>query len=98
MEASDSRCTSMRCAMKSSGSPRATAPGTYGCSVPSHAGTITQEDLELLIEMDADRSLLDLMGLEQELEELLERRVDVVTHGSLHPQVRQRILADARPL
>ena len=55
-------------------------------------------DLDLLVEMDADRSLLDLVGLEQELEQVLERPVDVLTDGSLHPQLRQRILADARPL
>ena len=55
-------------------------------------------DLDLLVEMDAACSLLDLVGLEQDLEQLLERRVDVLTDGSLHPQLRQRILADARPL
>ncbi|MEX2663873.1 MAG: nucleotidyltransferase family protein [Vicinamibacterales bacterium] len=57
-----------------------------------------ESDLDLLVEMDADRSLLDLVGLEQDLEELLARPVDVLTDGGLHPTVRQRVLADARPL
>ena len=60
----------------------------------SHPGS----DLDLLVEMETDRSLLDLAGLEQDLEELLDRPVDVLTDGGLHPSVRQRVLADARPL
>jgi hypothetical protein len=34
--------------------------------------------------MQDDRSLLDLVGLEQELEELLQRKVDVLTDASIH--------------
>lgn len=55
-------------------------------------------DLDLLVDMEAGRSLLDLVGLGQDLEELLQRRVDVLTDDSVHPAIRARILADARPL
>ena len=55
-------------------------------------------DLDLLIEMDADRSLLDLIALGQDLEELLHCKVDVLTESSVHPAIRAHILADARPL
>ncbi|HVC21705.1 MAG TPA: nucleotidyltransferase family protein [Vicinamibacterales bacterium] len=55
-------------------------------------------DIDLLVEMDADRSLLDLVGLGQDLEALLARKVDVLTDASLHPALRDRILAEARPL
>ncbi|MBM3820976.1 MAG: nucleotidyltransferase family protein [Acidimicrobiia bacterium] len=55
-------------------------------------------DLDLLVQMDADRSLLDLVALSQDLEELLQRRVDVVTDTAVHPSIRPYILADARPL
>jgi predicted nucleotidyltransferase len=48
--------------------------------------------------MDPDRSLLDVVGLGQDLEELLERRVDVLTRASLHPALRDRILAESRAL
>ena len=48
--------------------------------------------------LKADRSLLDMVGLGQELEELLDRRVDVLTGASLHPAIRDRILAESRPL
>lgn len=57
-----------------------------------------QSDIDLLVEMEADRSLLDLVALGQELEEFLHRRIDVLTEESLHPAIRQRILAEARPL
>ena len=55
-------------------------------------------DIDLLVEMESGRSLLDLVGLGQDLERLLNRRVDVVTDGSVHPALRARILAEARPL
>jgi hypothetical protein len=54
--------------------------------------------VDLLVEMDPDRSLIDLVALGQDLEELLNRKVDVLTESSVHPAVRPHILADARPL
>jgi predicted nucleotidyltransferase len=58
----------------------------------------TDSDVDLLIDMDPDRSLLDVVGLGQDLEELLRRKVDVLTPASLHPALRERILAESRPL
>ena len=55
-------------------------------------------DIDLLVDMDPDRSLLDIAGLGQDLEKLLDRRVDVLTGASLHPALRDRILAESRPL
>ncbi len=55
-------------------------------------------DLDLLVEMADDRSLLDLVALEQELEALLHRPVDVLTEQSLAPSIRQRVTTDARAL
>lgn len=55
-------------------------------------------DVDLIVEMESGRSLLDLVALGQELEELLHRRVDVFTESGLHPAVRATILAEARPL
>lgn len=55
-------------------------------------------DVDLLVDMDPDRSLLDIVGVGQDLEELLDRRVDVLTGASLHPGRRDRILAESRPL
>ena len=55
-------------------------------------------DLDLLVDMEAGRSLLDLVALGQDLEDLLHRKVDVLTDSSMHPAVRPHILADARLL
>jgi predicted nucleotidyltransferase len=55
-------------------------------------------DVDLLVDMEPGRSLLDLVGLGQDLEDLLECEVDVLTERSVHPALRERILADARPL
>ncbi len=55
-------------------------------------------DVDLLVDMEPDRSLLDMVGLGQELEELLDCRVDVLTGASLHPALRERILAESQPL
>jgi len=55
-------------------------------------------DLDLLVDMEPDRSLLDLVGLAQDLEALLHRNVDVVTHASLHDAIREQVLAESRPL
>jgi uncharacterized protein len=55
-------------------------------------------DLDLLVEMESGRSLLDLVALGQELEDLLQRKVDVLTDTSVHAAIRPHILADARPL
>jgi predicted nucleotidyltransferase len=55
-------------------------------------------DLDLLVAFEPDRSLLDHVGLIQELEERLERKVDVVAERGLSPYLRDAILAEARPL
>ena len=55
-------------------------------------------DIDLLIELDANRSLLDQVALKQELEELLDLSVDVVVEGGISPHLEQRILAEAVPL
>ena len=86
-------------ARRSSESPLVTAPGTFACLVRSARGEDRLDsDVDLLVEMQDDRSLLDLVGLEQELEELLHRKVDVLTDASIHPAIRQRITAEARAL
>jgi len=55
-------------------------------------------DLDLLVDMGPERSLLDTVGLIQDLQEALGRRVDVVTENALHRLLRPGILKEARPL
>jgi predicted nucleotidyltransferase len=55
-------------------------------------------DLDLLVDLAPDRDLLDLAGFKLDLEEMLGCRVDVVTEAALSPYLRDRILAEVRPL
>ncbi len=52
-------------------------------------------DIDFLVDLEPGRSLLDLGGLLMDLQDLLERNVDVVTERGLRPRVAQRVLADA---
>jgi predicted nucleotidyltransferase len=52
-------------------------------------------DLDLLVEMEPGRSLLDLVGLLMELRDLLGCRVDVVTEKGLRERIRERVLKEA---
>jgi uncharacterized protein len=54
-------------------------------------------DVDFLVEFEAGRTLLDLIGLKLDLQDLLGASVDVVTPNSLH-YVRERVLAEAKPL
>jgi uncharacterized protein len=60
--------------------------------------TTPQSDLDLLVELEPGRSLLDRIALIQDLEDALSIPVDVVTKKALHPLIRSAILAQARPL
>jgi len=55
-------------------------------------------DIDLLVDVEPGRTLLDVIALEQDLQELLGRRVEVLTDGGLSPYLQQRILAEATSL
>lgn len=55
-------------------------------------------DIDFLVAFEDDRSLFDVIGLKQDLEEMLDRSVDVVTDESLHWYIRDRVLNEAVPL
>ena len=55
-------------------------------------------DVDFLVDLDPDRSLLDLGGLLVDLERLLDLEVDLVTEAGLRPRLRQQVLSEARPL
>ena len=51
-------------------------------------------DIDILVEFNGDKSLLDLAGLKIALEELLKMKVDLLTYKSLNPLLRDRILSE----
>lgn len=52
-------------------------------------------DVDFLVEMEAGRNLLDRIGLKQDLEELLQREVDVAKPSNLHELIRDKVLQEA---
>jgi predicted nucleotidyltransferase len=57
-----------------------------------------RSDVDLLVDLDPGRSLLDLGGLLMDLRELLGCPVDVVTEKGLRKRIRERVLKEAVPL
>lgn len=60
----------------------------------SHA----ESDLDVLVDFEPGRSLLDQVGFQQDLEALIGCRVDVVAEGGISPYLEARILQEAVPL
>jgi predicted nucleotidyltransferase len=52
-------------------------------------------DVDLLVDLEPGRSLLDLGGLLMELQDLLVCDVDVITEKGLRPRIRQYVLDEA---
>lgn len=68
----------------------------FGSVARGEAGD--ESDIDLLVDLEPGRSGLDQAGLILDLEELLERRVEVVTEAGLYGLLRRRILKEARAL
>lgn len=55
-------------------------------------------NVDLLVELEPGRSLLDLGGLSMDLQEHLHCEVDVMTPAMLKSRMRERVLREALPL
>jgi predicted nucleotidyltransferase len=51
-------------------------------------------DIDIVVELPRHLSLLDVIGIEQELEDALGRHVDLVEYDAIKPRIRDNILAD----
>jgi len=52
-------------------------------------------DLDLLVKLDPGQSLLDIIALKQDLEDLIGRKVDVLTEAAISPYIREQVLENA---
>ena len=59
----------------------------FGSVARGEAGP--SSDVDLLVDFDAEASLLDQVGLTQDLEALLGMHVDVISTGGLRPRPRR---------
>ena len=68
--------------------------GVYGSHVRGEARG--NSDLDVVVELPEKASLLDLVGLQLELQDVLGIKVDVAEYDGLHPRLRNRILSEER--
>ena len=54
----------------------------------------TSSDVDILVEIKNDMSLLDFIGVKIELEEALKMKVDLVEYDTIKPIIKERILAE----
>jgi hypothetical protein len=63
------------------------------------SGKMTENsDIDILVELAEDKSLLDLAALKLALEEAVGRTVDVVEYSTIHPLLKDRILREQTPV
>ena len=60
----------------------------------ARGGAEADSDLDILVELPSTKSLLDLVALKLDLEEVLGREVDVLTYRALHPRIRERVFQE----
>jgi len=51
-------------------------------------------DIDILVEIEKNISLLDFVGLKLEIEQALGRKVDLVEYNTIKPLLRERILKE----
>ena len=77
--------------LKKNGVVRAGIFGSY-----ARGEATTRSDVDILIQINKRKkfSLLDLVGLEQELEEKLKKKVDLLTYNGINHLLKERILGE----
>ena len=68
----------------------------FGCAARGEEGP--ESDIDFLVELEPERSLFDLGGLQDEMKSLLGCEVDIVTEKGLHWYIRDHVINEARQL
>jgi len=69
--------------------------GIFGSSA---RGESVVNDLDLLVKIDKKISLLEFIGIKQELEDALEMKVDLVEYDTIKPALKDDILREEEPV
>ncbi|MFB6158134.1 MAG: nucleotidyltransferase family protein [Candidatus Nanohalobium sp.] len=54
-----------------------------------------ESDVDLVVEFEGEKTLVDISRLRKELENSLGKDVDVLTYNSVHPNIRKRVEEEA---
>jgi predicted nucleotidyltransferase len=57
-----------------------------------------ESDVDLLVDLEPGRTLVDLAGFRREVADILGVEVDAATEDMIKPHARKHVLADAQPL
>lgn len=68
----------------------------FGSVARGNAGP--DSDIDILVDLEPGRNLFDLGGFLMDIQDILGRQVHVVTEGSVHWYIKNRILQEAQPL
>lgn len=74
--------------------------GRHGAKRAGLFGSLVREemtegsDIDILVELNKDLSLLDFIGIKLEIEERLGKKVDLVEYDTLKPLLKDRILKE----
>lgn len=66
--------------------------GLFGSCVRDEM--MKDSDIDILVEIEKDISLLDFVGLKLEIEDVLKRKVDLVEYNTIKPLLKERILSE----
>ncbi len=66
--------------------------GLFGSCVRNEM--MKDSDIDILVEIEKDISLLDFVGLKLEIEDVLKRKVDLVEYNTIKPLRKERILSE----
>jgi predicted nucleotidyltransferase len=69
--------------------------GIFGSSA---RGESVVNDLDLLVKIEKKISLLEFIGIQQELEDTLGMKVDLVEYDAIKPALKDQILQDEKPV
>ena len=70
--------------------------GVFGSYARGEA--TSDSDIDILVRLRSPKSLLDVIGLEMELSDVLRRKVDLVTEGGMCSHIKKDALKDLQPI
>ena len=79
--------------LKASGVTRSSVFGSY-----ARGDQRDDSDIDILVELPKGKSLLDLIGLEMDLQDALGKKVDVGTYRSVSKYVKEYVEKDQVPI